>query len=82
LKERKIILTKATQEKNSNTFLWNMIKKLTKGRYSPIPILKDCENNDKAKVLSLASHYEDVAKDKIAFVKDLQDDNQVTPIFC
>jgi hypothetical protein len=45
-----------------------------------IPNLKDCDTNDKAKADALASHFKDVLKEKIADVKDLEDDSQVTPI--
>jgi hypothetical protein len=77
-KERKRMIKEATQKKDCNKSLWKIIKKLTKGKNSSIPTLKDCDNNDKAKA---ASHFEDVVKEKIAVVKDLEDDSQVTPIF-
>lgn len=80
-KERKRMIKEATQKKDCNKSLWKIIKKLTKGKNSSIPTLKDCDNNDKAKAEVLASHFEDVVKEKIAVVKDLEDDSQVTPIF-
>ena len=67
------MIKEATQKKDCNKSLWKIIKKLTKGKNSSIPTLKDCDNNDKAKAEVLASHFEDVVKEKIAVVKDLKD---------
>ena len=61
--------------------MWKIINKLTKQKSSAIPTLKDCESNDKAKAEALASHFEHVVKEKVAIVKDFQDDTIVNPIF-
>ena len=80
-KERKRIITEATQKKDCNKSLWKIINKLTKGKNSTIPNLQDCENNDKAKAESLASHFENIVKEKVVQVKDIEDDTLVNPIF-
>jgi hypothetical protein len=50
----------------------------SQNKKSAIPTLKDCENIDKAE--ALASHFEHNVKEKVAIVKDFQDDTIVNPI--
>ena len=63
------MIKEAIHKKDCNKSLWKIINKLTKGKNSAIPTLKDCENNDKAKAELLASHFEGIGQEKIFCLK-------------